>query len=370
MKLWACLPYLSAALLLGQTGSDNELQLNTGKEIWEAGCVACHGPDGKGMPETTVGFKKPDSFPDFTKCDQTTPELNSAYKSTIVYGGPKRGFSQIMPAFGELLTSGQIDKVVEYIRTFCKEPGWPRGELNLPLAQLTEKAYPEDEAVITSAANVRGAPGIVNTIIHEERFGVKNQLEVAIPIEFQHPERTWYGGFGDVTVGWKRVLYSQLRRQWGSILSLQGEVTLPTGSLRRGTGTGVTSFGTFGMFDVLMPGTTFIQIQSGAVLPTDTAKAPQNVYANVAVGKSISQSHGLGRTWSPMFEFVASRDLMRGATTDWDVAPEMQVTLSRRQHVRANLGVRIPVTNTADRPIQALFYILWDWQDGKLLEGW
>jgi hypothetical protein len=50
--------------------------------------------------------------------------------------------------------------------------------------------------------------------------------------------------------------------------------------------------------------------------------------------------------------------------------PEMQVTLSRRQHVRANLGLRIPATNTASRPVQLMFYLLWDWQDGKLLEGW
>jgi hypothetical protein len=48
----------------------------------------------------------------------------------------------------------------------------------------------------------------------------------------------------------------------------------------------------------------------------------------------------------------------------------MQVTLSKRQHVRANLGVRVPVSNTAGRPIQVMFYVLWDWQDGRLNKGW
>ena len=61
---------------------------------------------------------------------------------------------------------------------------------------------------------------------------------------------------------------------------------------------------------------------------------------------------------------------MNGAKTDWDVLPQMQVTLSPRQHVRADLGVRIPVNNTADRPIQLVFYVLWDWADGKITEGW
>ncbi len=104
---------------------------------------ACHGGDGKGAPESTTAFDRPDTFPDFTECDQTTPEDNRAWKSIIRDGGPRRGFSQIMPSFGGALTSEQIDAVVRYLRTFCKSEGWPRGELNLPRPLLTEKAFPE-----------------------------------------------------------------------------------------------------------------------------------------------------------------------------------------------------------------------------------
>jgi len=71
-----------------------------------------------------------------------------------------------------------------------------------------------------------------------------------------------------------------------------------------------------------------------------------------------------------MFEFLAARDLVDHAKTDWDVLPQMQVTISKRQHIRVDLGVRIPVNNTPGRPIQAVFYVLWDWQDGRLNEGW
>jgi hypothetical protein len=80
--------------------------------------------------------------------------------------------------------------------------------------------------------------------------------------------------------------------------------------------------------------------------------------------------HGLGRMWSPMMEFLAARDLVNRAQTDWDVVPQMQVTISRRQHIRADLGVRVPVNNTAGRPVQLMVYVLWDWQDGRLTEGW
>lgn len=71
-----------------------------------------------------------------------------------------------------------------------------------------------------------------------------------------------------------------------------------------------------------------------------------------------------------MVEFIASRDLATGASTDWDIVPQFEVTLSKCQHIRADVGVDIPATNTAGRPVQVLFYVLWDWQDGKLTEGW
>jgi len=49
--------------------------------------------------------------------------------------------------------------------------------------------------------------------------------------------------------------------------------------------------------------------------------------------------------------------------------PQVQVTLSRREHVRGSVGVKVPVTNT-DRPVQVMFYVLWDWFDGRLVDGW
>ena len=352
--------------LLAQSSAAN---LHGGKQIFEAGCAGCHGPDGKGARQSSIGFEKPGTFPDFTQCDQTTPEDNLTWRSIIRDGGPSRGFSQIMPSFSEVLTDEQIDAVVSYMRGFCKEPRWPRGELNLPLALATEKAFPENEDVIISTLNVKGAPGVSNHIIHEQRIGNRNQIEVDVPIEFQRPERgLWYGGFGDLGLGLKRVLFSDLKS--GSILSVFGGASLPTGSTAHGLGSGVPSFEVFTAYGQLLPRYTFLQFQGGAELPTDTSKAPQSVFLRSAVGKGFTQNRGAGRLWAPMVEFVAARDLITGAKTDWDVIPEFQVTLSKRQHIRFNVGVSIPATNTAGRNPQLMFYLLWDWQDGKLLEGW
>ena len=285
----------------------------------------------------------------------------------ITHGGTTRGFSDIMPSFSDALTSEEIDDVVAYLRGLCRNPHWPRGELNLPRALVTEKAYPEDEVVISTGFNATGAPGGTTHVIHEQRFGKKNQIEVDLPINFQDESHTWYGGVGDTTFGVKRVLFSNLRS--GSNMALQGSVLVPSGNRARGFGSGTTTFETFAAYDQLFHNTS-IQAQFGADLPRHTEIAPQSIFFNTAIGQTIMADHGLGRAWTPMFEFLADRDLLDGAKTNWDVLPQMQVTISHRQHIRGDLGVRVPVSNTAGRAVQLQLYLLWDWQDGKLTDGW
>jgi mono/diheme cytochrome c family protein len=367
ITLWFCIP---ATVLFAQTATHTPAaRLETGEQIYRAACAACHGGNTAGTPKAISGFEPPPTFPDFTRCDQTTFEPDTNWKAVIVHGGPYRGFSQIMPSFGEALTSEQIDKAIKYLRGSCHNPHWPRGELNLPRAFATEKAYPEDEVVISSAINARGAPGMSNNVVHEQRFGMKNQIEIDVPLLFQDENHTWYGGVGDAVFGLKRVIFSSLRS--GSILSLQGEVIAPTGNKARGFGTGSTTFGMFASFGQLFPTNTFVQFQGGADLPAHpSTTAPQAVFWHTTVGQSFAADHGLGRLWSPMVEFLADRDLTSHPKTNWDILPELQVTVSKRQHIRADLGVRVPATNTSGRAVQVVFYLLWDWADGKLNEGW
>ena len=178
-----------------QTVNNGGFEFKIGKEVFEAACINCHGPEGKGMPKTTVGFDAPSSFPDFSDCKGTTPEDNDTWRTIITNGGPGRGFSPIMPSFSEALTPQQIKMVIEYLRSFCKDPVWPRGELNLPRALVTEKAFPEDEVVLTTAANAKGAPGISNELVYEGRIGARNQIEVSVPFSFERlSPGSWFGG--------------------------------------------------------------------------------------------------------------------------------------------------------------------------------
>ena len=357
---------LPAVPLLGQELVASHLK--TGKQIYQAACISCHGQDGAGAPQQKRGFQAPETFPDFTRCKQTSPEPNTSWEAVITYGGPYRGFSQIMPSFGQALTPQQIAEVANYLRAFCTNQHWPRGELNLPRAIVTEKAFPESEEVVTGAVNAQGSPGVETHYIHEQRFGIKNQIEIDVPINFVNQDHVWYGGTGDVTFGYKREIYSSLPK--GNIFSLFGGVLAPTGSTTHGLGSGTTSFEMFAAYDQLFKHDVFVQTQLGGELPVDTQKAPQAMFWNTAIGQMFAREHGLGRLWTPMTELIMTRDFETGAKTNWDIIPEMQVTLSKRQHVRANLGVKVPVNNTANRPVQLMFYLLWDWADGKLTEGW
>jgi hypothetical protein len=69
-------------------------------------------------------------------------------------------------------------------------------------------------------------------------------------------------------------------------------------------------------------------------------------------------------------ELVADHDLERDAPTSVDIVPEMQVTISRRQHVRLGAGLQMPITQRDERSNTFQFYMLWDWFDGGLLSGW
>ncbi len=355
-----------------------KLAARSGREIYLAACSACHGEAGGGAAESQTLFARPDSFPHFDRCDETTPEFTRDWTAIVRDGGAARGFSRIMPAFKEVLSAGEINRVVTYLRGLCTEQDWPRGELNVPRALVTEKAFPESETVLTATVATSGPASVTNELDYEKTLGRRDQLELAAPFGWiRQPSGALAGGLGDIAVGIKHVLFSQLHvapeepiyNATGSILSVETELTLPTGNPRAGLGTGVFGAGVFLAYDVVLPEQSFVQLQGGTDLPFSTRNGPRSVYLHSAFGKSFSE-HQFGRTWSPMVEWVGARDLRGGAPTDWDLIPELQVTLNSRQHIRAAIGYDFPVTNTAGRPRELIAYFLWDWFDGGLMEGW
>ena len=296
---WAVVLLLAIGVFHSSSGNDfpQQLHVQGGKAIYEAACAACHGAKGEGTPKAMAGFDKPTSFPHFNKCDETTPEFTRDYKASISDGGPARGFSTIMPSFSGVLTSSQMDEVIVYLRSLCKEKGWPLGELNVPRALGTEKAFPESETVLTTTVNAKGAPAVSNELDYERVLGKYDQLELALPFGWVHKDTGGMtGGLGDIVIGDKHVLLSRLDANpdgplydsTGSILSVQAEVVLATGDQRRGLGAGEPSLGFFAAYDRLLPGQVFIQLQPGIDIPRHTEYGPRSAYLRTAFGKSFA----------------------------------------------------------------------------------
>ena len=359
---------LSAQAPIRPAAAPAHVTLDTGKELYRAGCVSCHGPDGKGQSKELTGFTPPSTFPDFSDCPTATPEPDVQWRAIITNGGPARAFSPIMPAFRDLLTSDQIDKVVVYLREFCTEDAWPRGDLNLPRPMVTEKAFPENETVVAGSANLNGNPGVGSTVFYEHRIGSSAMIEAIIPYQFTNDGTQWGAAFGDLALGYKQTLWHSMRK--GSIFSVGGELIAPTGNASLGTGGESTVFEAFAAFGQILPHGSFVQLHTGVELPAHPDDVPRAYYVRTAIGKTFAREAGLGRRWSPMVEFLADRDLVSGASTNWDIVPEIQIPMSRRMHILGNVGVRLPVNNTAGRPKQFMFYVLWDWVDGGLRQGW
>lgn len=349
-----------------QPAAPSKLTLTTGKQIYESGCVSCHGADGKGQSQHLTAFERPATFPDFSDCPGATPEPDSQWRAVITNGGPARAFSQIMPSFRDLLTQEQIGLVIEHLRTLCTEDGWPRGNLNLPRPMVAEKAFPENETVVAGSINNHGT--VSSQVIYEKRINASAMIEAIVPFAFTHDSGAWSSAFGDLALGYKQKLYDNLKK--GSIFSVGGELITPTGNPELGTGGESTVFETFATFGQIFRGDSFLQVHTGIELPAHTDKLPRAYYLRTAIGKTFSADDGHGRRWSPMMEFIADRDLVSGATTNWDIVPEIQIPMSKRMHVLGSVGLRVPVNNTADRPKQLLFYVLWDFVDGGLTEGW
>lgn len=370
---------LCFSLLLGPIGTSAQAQIvdtrpnsgsDGGRELYMRACANCHGPDGTGVAAEVLGFDDP-APADFTDCTFAAREPDGDWGGVALNGGPSRVFSPMMPAFGDALSREEIDLILGYVRGFCTDDSWPRGELNLPLALVTEKAFPEDEAVVKASV---GDGEVSNKLVYEKRFGPLTQIEVVVPFgwkesvtdDLSNPDDGgWKGGIGDVAVGIKRVLFHSLSS--GTIFSFTGEAILPTGDPDFGKGyTVLEPFLTLGQF---LPHDAFVQLQTGLEIPTSSDGENEGFW-RVALGRTFTSGGEWGRAWSPMVEVLGARAFEDEATTRWDLVPQVQVALNTRQHILANFGVRFPVNDTDTRDPQLLFYVLWDWFDGGFFEGW
>jgi mono/diheme cytochrome c family protein len=364
---------IARSTFAAQSSPERAMPANAnGEEIYAAACATCHGPDGKGSPVSVVGFDLPlangHGFPDFTDCATNTVEPLGDWMAVAHRGGPVRALDRHMPAFGDALSDDQIERAVKYLWSFCDDPAWPRGDLNLPRAFFTEKAFPENETVWATGVASSGAKHVMNELVYEHRIGARGQYEVKLPFGVQQaePGGAWSRGIGDVELAVRRTFYHSYDR--GSIFAAGGAIVLPTGKEDLGLGNGFTIFEPFAMWGQMLGTSGFLQVHGGFEIPSDHTRGENEGFFRTALGYTLAQDRGFGRAWSPMAEVLVARSA--GGSTEWDVVPQVQVSLSKLQHILLDVGVRVPLNEREERKPQFLVYLLWDWFDGGLFQFW
>ena len=347
-----------------QAANNQRAPQKTGAELYQSACAACHGPDGKGAPPSAVGFET--RLPDLSDCRFATSEPDLDWMFTIRLGGPARALDRMMPAFGDALSNDDIQRIVGYLRGFCTVRTWPRGDLNLPRALVTEKAFPENELFVRTTVPATYTDRVETQFVYEQRIGPRSQYEVIVPLNAVEGAGRWDRGLGDVSLAFKQVIVASSAH--GSILSASGEITFPTGKEQEGLGGRLAIFEPFGAYSQMLPRGGFFHVQAGFDIPVNKVIASNDVYWRAAVGKTFMQGQW-GRAWSPMIEVLGTHELAFDEPVFWDLLPEMQVALSRRQHISVSGGVRFPL-NLRSRSPTVIMSFLWDWYHGGLFSGW
>jgi mono/diheme cytochrome c family protein len=355
------------------TSLDKALPSNaSGEDVFRAACATCHAMDGTGSPQSVVGFALPlpngHTFPDFTDCPTNTVEPFADWVAVATRGGPIRGLDRHMPAFGDALSPAQIESAVTYLWSFCTNPSRPRGDLNFPRAFFTEKAFPENETVWTTSVATGSTKAVGNELQYEHRIGARGQYEVTIPIDFQQAGAgsAWNRGLGDIEIAVRRTFYASLDR--GNIFAAGGAVTLPTGKEDRGLGNGFAIYEPFAMFGQMVGSNGFVQVHAGYEIPSDHDKGSNEAFLRTTLGYSFAQDRGFGRAWSPMAELLAAKP--KGGDAEWDIVPQVQVSLSKLQHVLVSVGVRVPLNERQERKPQVLTYFAMGRVRWRVLPVW
>jgi hypothetical protein len=129
------------------------------------------------------------------------------------------------------------------------------------------------------------------------------------------------------------------------------------------------AFETHALFAQMLPDDFVFQGQVFGSFPVRTGHADEAGW-RFNIGKTFAEDESYGRAWTPMVELLGAHEFTKGAKTEWDIVPQMQVSLSTRQHILFNAGARIPINEASARNTQFVFYFILDWYDGGLFDGW
>ena len=336
-------------------------QLAQGRNIFQANCVTCHGPQGSPDPDSPLVQSLGVVPANFSDALFNSREPLSDWKTVVTYGGPALGFSDKMPAFGESLSEQDIDAVLAYVKTLGGEHDYPDGELNLFLPIRTKKAFPEDEWVWKQRYTGQdGDNSWKNTLEYEFRIGQRAQGV----LEITHETEGGDSEFGHFEPGFKYVLKHD--RRAGFIGTLGANLGVPMNS---------------GAEWELLPYLAFGKILGDAWTLQGSGRLKLSLEdSDHSSAEFASIVHWVHSPWPrnvfPALELVAEVPFERGsgpnrkASVQWSALPQVRIGLNKRGHVALNAGVELPLNDRDRYDWRAYLYLIWDFADGGFFEGW
>jgi Cytochrome c len=339
------------------------------KDIYQSNCAACHGAVGKPDPENPM-FKELGILPaNFTDALFSSREPSKDWFLVVKEGGAAKGFSKIMPAFKEVLSDLQIKKVINYIKTLAGEHAYPSGDMNFILPIRTKKAFPEDEVVwklrFQDDANNSNRDQIRNVIEIEKRLFKNTQLSLELSHKIDDGVDNGHGNFDQIEPGIKQVVYQDPAKQFitsvGALLAIKTEESSSSNE-----------FIPYVAAAKRLTKTLTIQGTARSTLPFEKF-SDGNVELSSVVHWSPSP---WPRSISPGLELVASFPIERGtgvsskSFSQVSLIPQAQIGLNKRGHIMLNLGAEIPLNDTERYDYRGYAYLIWDFADGGLFDGW
>ena len=359
---------LASTALSGLLAQASGREGQSGADLYKGACIACHGPDGRGMPRASSASTLRSRISPTAASPRPSP-MPTGWPSCTMAGRRARSTAGCRRS-ASALTEDELERTLDYIRSFCTNPSWPRGDLNLPRALVTEKAFPENEAVLTTDGRHGRVGSFGNELLYEQRLGARSQYEVVVPLAANRKASgAWQRGLGDVAFAVKHVLFHSLDR--GNIFSVGGEVVLPTGK--------ESARARQGRHDLRAvrrlrpdPAARRIPPGSGRVGTADERDARRPTRRSGARRSARASPQGrFGRSWSPMVELLAARELETARPVALgpgaaDAGHAQPAAAHHDQRGRADSRS----TSADGRSTQVITYFLWDWFDGGLLDGW
>lgn len=323
-------------------------------------CASCHGPGGnlnEDSPVVQALGIVPANFKD--------PLFNSRepaerWMMVVKHGGAEIGYSEKMPAFGEVLTNEEIDAVIAYLKSVPGEHDYPDGALNLFLPLNTTKAFPEDEVVWKSNYVKRDGVDVWENVFElEKRVGKRGQVLVELVQSLEDGD----SDLDKIEVGGKYVLHTNAQNT--SIVTAGSKFEFPLHG-------GEEEWLPYLAFGRILSSEFTFQGHTRAKLPFDDFGDGSFELAGI-----VHWTHSpWPRSVFPGLEVVADIPFDRGNGPDRSdfaqvsIIPQARFGLTRRGHVALNVGVQIPVNERDRFDYVAQMNLLWDFADGPFWMGW